>query len=337
MKKNLIPSMWLGLGLATGLTAAIGFQSLQAAVVDECRKEFSLLNPMRRCGSHYPLQREYDALQNSITTYIEDLQEENKDLQVSVYFRDLRNGPLFGIHQTEPFAPASLLKVPVLIAVLRAADVHPGFLEQKVQWEGTAGEIANIEESEGAIVPKKEYTIRELLDHMIINSDNIATQLLKASVDKIEQDFIGRTFDELGIILQPINGEDHITIKNYISIYRILYNSSFLSPENSQLALDLLTKTSFNDGIIAGLPAGTKVAHKYGIFETNDGKSKQLHDCGIVYHAGQNYLLCIMTRSSDLQQNINIIRHITSVIDAEVVSRIQEQTANTGDTPEFAP
>ena len=37
---------------------------------------------------------------------------------ISVYFRDLNNGPLFGINEKERFTPASLLKVPLMIAVL---------------------------------------------------------------------------------------------------------------------------------------------------------------------------------------------------------------------------
>jgi len=42
---------------------------------------------------------------------------------------------------------------------------------------------------------------------------------------------------------------DSVSLKEYSSFFRILYNASYLTPSSSQFALSLLTKTDFTDGI----------------------------------------------------------------------------------------
>ncbi|MDO8560151.1 MAG: serine hydrolase [bacterium] len=64
-----------------------------------------------------------------------------------------------------------------------------------------------------------------------------------------------------------------MSVKDYASFFRILYNASYLNREQSERALGLMTKTRFRDGIIAGVPAGRPVAHKFGERTTlEDGK-----------------------------------------------------------------
>ena len=62
-----------------------------------------------------------------------------------------------------------------------------------------------------------------------------------------------------------------------------------------------MTQTSFTEGLVAGVPSSTPVAHKFGIvsfFRGTTVTSRELHDCGIVYAPSHPYLLCVMTRGS---------------------------------------
>jgi beta-lactamase class A len=101
-----------------------------------------------------------------------------------------------------------------------------------------------------------------------------------------------------------------------IFFIRVLYNASYLSREMSEKALDYLLASDYKDGLVAGLPPGTQVAHKFGEYERED--MNQLHDCGIVYYPRHPYILSVMTRGSDKQMMADTIAEISRLIYEEV-------------------
>jgi hypothetical protein len=85
--------------------------------------------------------------------------------------------------------------------------------------------------------------------------------------------------------------------------------------------MELLTETKFKQGLVAGVPAGVRVAHKFGLFSVLDPvtvgqvNSRQLHDCGIVYKKNDPYLLCVMTKSNaDLPTITGFIKNISETV-----------------------
>jgi beta-lactamase class A len=237
---------------------------------------------------------------------------------VAVYFRDLENGPGFSIHEDALFSPASMLKLPMLISILKESEHNPSLLSQQI----TLAEIPDIDSPAVFPAPPLEvhrpYTVEELLRAMIIHSDNVSLFVLGALLQQLypTEDLLADTLTEMGIAKSEQTVEDFLTVKRYSSFYRALYNASFLSKEKSQAALNMLSATTFKEGIMAGLPQGTVVAHKFG---ERDGK--QLHDCGIVYHPRTPYLLCIMTKGSSIPALLDIIRTLSHDVYAEVDSR----------------
>jgi hypothetical protein len=79
----------------------------------------------------------------------------------------------------------------------------------------------------------------------------------------------------------------------------------------SQFALELLSETTFQGGITAGVPEGTRVAHKFGYTVMEEG---QLHDCGIVYHPKMSYILCVMTSGDDQQKKNEAIIALSRMV-----------------------
>lgn len=84
---------------------------------------------------------------------------------------------------------------------------------------------------------------------------------------------------------------------------RVLYNATYLNANTSELLVELMTKSKYETGIRAGVPNEVTVAHKFGLLSEKDGdqgqvRSRQLHDCGIVYHVDKPYVLCVMTKSN---------------------------------------
>jgi len=91
--------------------------------------------------------------------------------------------------------------------------------------------------------------------------------------------------------------------------FRVLYNGTYLNNQSSEFALQLLSQSDFNQGIVAGLDRPMVVAHKFG--ERILGNTAQLHEYGIVYLDGQPYLLGVMSSGSNLKDLSEVIATIS--------------------------
>lgn len=232
---------------------------------------------------------------------------------LSIYYRDLNNGPTMGFNENERFTPASLLKVPLMIAYLKKAENEPGILKKEVRYSNDVQVAPEdiITAAPVALEKGKSYAIDELIRYMIVYSDNAAAALLLKNID---MDFLMQVYKDLSITVPGMTGEteNFMTVKDYASFFRILYNASYLDPEMSEKALELLSTTEFKDGLIAGIPSGTAVAHKFG--ERNNNGLLQLHDCGIIYKDDNPYLLCVMTRGNNFDRLKNIIKEVSKKV-----------------------
>jgi beta-lactamase class A len=127
---------------------------------------------------------------------------------------------------------------------------------------------------------------------------------------------------DLGVSIPlPENGGTHadfFSAKSYAAIFRMLYNASYLSIGQSEEVLELLSRSTFTKGLVAGVPPGTKVAHKFGEatqVDQDSGKivKRELHDCGVIYKEKSSYILCVMTEGSDFDSLENIIASISRI------------------------
>lgn len=238
----------------------------------------------------------------------------------AIYFRDLNNGPWIGISEKKKFSPASLLKVPLMIAYFKEAETNPTILKKTIMFEKPdKSSFQNIKPS-SVMQAGKKYSVEELIRRSIIYSDNDAYLLLLRNLD---QKRLISIYTDLGVPL-PIDGtnEDMMTVKEYATFFRVLFNASYLSREMSTKALDLLSKTEFRDGIVAGVPSSIGVVHKFGERDLNDKNTpKQMHDCAIVYYPEHPYLLCIMTRGDSFEYLDDSIKEISALIFRSVDSQ----------------
>lgn len=281
------------------------------------RKNFNYkyINPILECNPDISLNNQLTPLKKTIESIItEEINNKNVTF-VSVYYRDLNNGPWFGINEKEYFSPASLVKVPILIAYLKKAETDPSILQKKliVTNDPTSGNnIQNIKPSQ-ATITDTEYTVDKLLEEMIIYSDNDAYNTL---AQNLTGDEIMKVYQDLDVDVSKAfenpNG-NIITVKNYASFFRILYNGSYLNQDMSEKALHLLTQVEFKEALVAGVPKNIIVSHKFGERKYLDTKEIQFHDCGIIYNPKNPYLLCIMTKTTKtMNQAVNLIKRISN-------------------------
>ncbi len=289
-----------------------------------CETSFTFLNPRRRCEKDEPPKKqEYDLLIKTLHWRIEEWKKSGEASHVTVYFRDLQNGPIFGINELEHFAPASLLKVPILIALLKYAEEHPQVLQEQIGLGDTIPEGQNEFNPEKTLEVRKTYTVEEVLRRMIVYSDNSSKELLRAFLENLSPGIIDQTFIDLGISMKNADGTQFIQVKSYASLFRGLFNASYLNREMSQKALTLLSETEFDDGIVSGIPTGIVIAHKFGFLDIAEHQ-RQLHDCGIIYDPMTPYLLCVMTRGKDALTLMKVISKISESVYAEVSIRNKE-------------
>jgi beta-lactamase class A len=246
-------------------------------------------------------------LKKKITEYIDQQQRSGSITDVSVYISVLGNDNWININADKEFRPGAMLKIPLLITYLKMAESKPGILEEKYTFSGEDNKATY---SAKNIQPGHSYSVKELFHFMIAYADEYAGKELMRHVDK---SVYNKIFSDLKI-KSPDNNELEykITTRTYSRFLEILYNAAYLTISASEYATELLADASFKDGIIRNLPKNIPVAHKMG--EWSDGKTAELHDCGIVYIDKNPYIITVMTRGTDMPQLSETIGNISMMV-----------------------
>lgn len=289
-------------------------QDLTSKSVFEIRKsKQDLIQPLLDCADFSaPTIKEIQNLEDSLNSYTLLKKSKKEILELSIYYRTLNNGPWIGINADKKYCPASLLKVPFLIAALKQQEYDSSFLNKLVEYYPIDGIYTKNIDNNRYLNYGNRYSIYQLIQEMIINSDNNAMEII---VSNTWNDIFESVFYDLNIDYNAYGPEDRfVSPKQYAAYFRILYNATYLNPYMSNLALEMLTQTKFKNGIVSGIPKDVVVAHKYGERSFINSKELELHDCAIVYDNEQPYILCVMTRGYNFETQANIISEISKMI-----------------------
>lgn len=319
LRKYLIPAA-VGLGLFglgyVGGTVRGEYQH------EQCHAEYVFINADVVCDKKPVIKKTgYVATKNKIIAFAEAEKAAGRLTELAFYFRDLENGPVFGINEAAEFAPASLLKLPLALVYLTQAERDPNILNEQLSVAEPQWNFSQHFPSGEAINPSASHTVLDLLTRMLAFSDNNAYGVLLTHLyESGQKEIVAQTFLELGFIDPADIYDETLNVRQYAGIFRGLYNASYLNAELSEKALEWLAQSDFGGGLRAGVPMHITVAHKFGERNMADG-TKQLHDCGIVYYPDNPYLLCVMTKGKDFDELLRVISHISLVIYTEVDSR----------------
>jgi beta-lactamase class A len=261
----------------------------------------------------------YKSLKGDIANAIDTDIKTGKASDIGVYVRDMNSGQWTGINYTHTFSLASMLKVVTVMTVLHRAEVDPNTLPSHV----TISAIAAQDMGPQAYYPPAHplqagmpYSVDDLFWHDIVDSDNRAENALESFIGI---NSIKETYTDLHLPVPPTTETDFDTPQEYSHLFRVLYGATYLSRENSQTFLDLLSRTTFTPGLVAGVPAGTTVAHKLGenfvpiSSDKNAPVLKELHDCGIVYQNKNPYFICVTTKGDDFPTLAGVIKDISAL------------------------
>ena len=229
---------------------------------------------------------------------------------VAVAFRDLETGRELMLNPGVSFHAASTMKVPVMLELYREAEAGELSLDARLPVrnefksiaDGSAFSVSPEDDSEQTLYRKVggTETVRELLRLMITESSNLATDIL---VERVTPERVMRLMRRMGArdirVLRGVEDgkafergmNNTTTARDLLVLLRAVAEGRAVSRAASREMAEVLAAQKFNEGIPAGLPAGTRVAHKTGSI------TKHEHDAGIVYLPGRKpYVLVVLVR-----------------------------------------
>jgi beta-lactamase class A len=237
--------------------------------------------------------------------------------RVSVFLRDLRTGRTWTHNPDDLFPAASLIKVPIMIATFYKIKEGQLSLDEKlaISRRNRVGGSGSLKwQPDGA-----KYTIRELLIHMINESDNTATKMV---LDRDGLGYVQQQFPRMGLLYTGIY-EDGMSIKggrvaheNYTTAREMsmlmekIYRGEAVDKESSELMLEILKKPkAVASRLQKGMPSDWEIGHKTGLLR------QACHDSAIFFTPNGDYQMTVLTGDnrtySQAKDFITKLAHVT--------------------------
>ena len=229
---------------------------------------------------------------------------------IAVAYHDVETGETILRNEREVFHAASMMKVPVMLGIFEAVSRGELRLDQPVVvkneftsiLDGSKYALESREDSDSELYQKIGETVplEDLVRRMIVRSSNLATNIVIELIGARRVMNLMKQIDANDIqVLRGVEDDkayhagmnNTATAQDLMLIFRALAERKVVSPEASAAMIDILVAQEHNKGIPAGLPAGTRVAHKTGWIP------KIAHDGGLVITPdGSPYVLVVLTR-----------------------------------------
>jgi len=250
-------------------------------------------------------------------------------VQVGLAYIDLASGDTLFLKADSSFHAASTMKVPVMVELFRRANTGSFRMNQGLLLvnqfasivDGSLYALDSSSDSDTTLYHRIGERVRvdTLLRLMITRSSNFATNTL---ITLVGADAVTRTMRSLGAErIQVLRGVEDgkafekglnntTTARDLGIILRAIEEGRAASPTATREMLGILMAQEFNEKIPAGLPPGTRVAHKTGEITAVS------HDAAIVYPAGRKpYVLVVLTRGiADGVKSSKLIADISAIV-----------------------
>ena len=231
-----------------------------------------------------------------------------------------------------PFHAASTMKVPVMIEAFRQVEagrrswVEPVRVENRFRSIVDGSEYAVSDDTDDALygLLGTDLPLRNLVERAITTSSNLATNLL---IQELTADSVQATVERLGApgmrVLRGVEDlrafeaglSNRTTSAALATLLEALRDGRAVSARADAAMLEVLDDQRFDEMIPAGLPAGTRVAHKTGWI------TRIHHDAAVVFPSGAPpYVLVILTEGlDDHDESARLGAEITRAVHAALV------------------
>ncbi len=246
---------------------------------------------------------------DSVRTQLEARIAQVPNAKVAIAVQDISTGRSLDINGDMEFHAASTMKVPVLFALFKEFESGKLKPTETLKLENRFQSI--VDKSDYTLDPKEDsdstvYTwlgtdvkLRDLAERMITHSSNLATNALIQKLDPVRITELTRKLGTKKMLVRRGVEDDKAfaaklnnttTAHDLVALFVALDEGKVANEASTKDMLGILEAQAFNDEIPAGLPAGTRVAHKTGSI------TGVLHDAGLVYPPRRApYAIAILT------------------------------------------
>ena len=229
---------------------------------------------------------------------------------VGVAFAEVGGSSAFSVSADSVFHAASTMKVPVMIEYFRSIDAGSIRPDQdlllgtsfKSIVDGSPYSLDAGVDSDSSVFGRvgQRVPLQWLMERMIVRSSNLATNTLIEVLDAKRVDATARSLGTTRMkVLRGVEDgkafqqglNNQTSARDLAVLLEAIETGKAASKESCQQMIDILARQEFNDEIPAGLPRGTRVAHKTGWI------TGVTHDAAIVYPPGRKpYVLVVLTK-----------------------------------------
>lgn len=217
--------------------------------------------------------------------------------RVAIYLRDLGTGKTWTYHEEDLFPSASLIKVPLMACVFYKIrdgqlSLYDKLTLRRRHRRGGSGSLKWRPDG-------TRLTIRELLQHMISESDNTATAMV---LEALGLNYVQQQFPKLGLVYTGISEEgmslkggrvaqeNYTTAREMAMMLEKIYRGELVDRPSSQLMMEILKhKKAVTSRLAKGLPGGWEIAHKTGLLR------QACHDSAIILTPHGDYAITVLT------------------------------------------
>jgi beta-lactamase class A len=227
---------------------------------------------------------------------------------VGVAFRTLDGKTEWFSRADDAFHAASTMKIPVMIELFHQVREGKVKLDDSLPIKNEFHSLADAsiytldpaDDSETDLYKAvgQTRTLGQLCELMITVSSNLATNLLveKLGVENIRAMVHALQADGMNVLRGVEDNKAYekgmnntTTARGLLILLEAIAKGQGVDADSSRQMVEILARQKFNEAIPAGLPSGTRVAHKTGEL------TKVHHDAAIVY-APRPFVLVILVR-----------------------------------------
>ena len=226
---------------------------------------------------------------------------------VSLYYKNLENGYEVTINPDRSWIPASMVKAFIVVEAFRQRRLRLINFDSRVTVRKNNVVPTELEVQEyQPLRAGVKATIRELVDAMIVQSDNTAFNTL---IDILDRRNITSSLRRLGlndtVVGEKLSLDDEqyqidllvtgrqpnrTTVRDFGRLFVLFYEGKI---DDSVEMLEIFKKQKLKNMIPGLLPSNIEIAHKTGMW------SPYLHDGGIVYKPGDPFVLVVFTNTDN--------------------------------------
>ena len=216
--------------------------------------------------------------------------------RVSVFLEDLKRDRAWSYRPDDLFPSASLIKVPIMAAVfekIRRGEMTllSRLVLRRRHRAGGAGSLKWYRDG-------TQFTVMQILEKMIDESDNTATRIM---IEAVGLEYLQEQFPRMGLVYTGIypeglslqsarvSHENHTTAREMAHLLQKIYRKEMVDPYASELMLDILKRQKSRARLAKGLPPGWRIAHKTGLLRG------ACHDAAIIFTPQGDYVLTVLT------------------------------------------